>query len=271
MRWILPDIHGCYYTLDSLLRRIRETDSEAEFVFVGDYIDRGKHNVRVVDKMIELKSDGAICLRGNHDDVFDYILNDHSECYLSELMAGVPTRDKAIPWMMRNGLDNTFDSYSITSHRIHTGPYGQKVAHRDLLEEILEKVPEDHQKFFNELPIWWESDTHFACHAYYDPDRDLPRDVKFMKKIDDHDALWSRFGQHNRDISETKAVWHKIGIFGHTPTVFYNATSGPLSHGKLRLIDCGSFMGKGMASYCCETDEFVFVESEKKDLIKKWQ
>ena len=271
MIWIIGDVHGCYYTLDHLLRHISEVDSQPEFVFVGDYVDRGKNNALVVDRMIELKSEGAICLRGNHDDVFDYIVNDHTACYLSELMASIPYREKAIPWMMRHGLDNTFDSYEILSHRTTAGPYGQKTAHKDLLSEILEKVPEDHKKFFNDLPVWWENDTHFACHAFYDPNKDLPRDVKFMKKEEDHDALWSRFGEYSRNIDDINTRWNKIGVFGHTPTSFYHGVAGPITCGKVRLIDCGAFMGRGMAAYCCETDNFVFVESDKKDLIKKWQ
>ena len=42
--WIIGDIHGEIRLLDSLLEQILTYDP-AEIVFLGDYIDRGPHQV----------------------------------------------------------------------------------------------------------------------------------------------------------------------------------------------------------------------------------
>ena len=75
MDWIISDIHGCFYTLQKLLNRVREYDSEANIVCIGDYADRGLNSSQVVDLLIEeQEKNGVICLRGNHDDVINVVV-----------------------------------------------------------------------------------------------------------------------------------------------------------------------------------------------------
>jgi serine/threonine protein phosphatase 1 len=38
-------------------------------VFLGDYVDRGPHSFEILKRLQELQKVGAICLRGNHEDL----------------------------------------------------------------------------------------------------------------------------------------------------------------------------------------------------------
>ena len=41
MHYVIGDVHGCYDEMMLLLQKIEKSDSEAQFIFVGDFIDRG--------------------------------------------------------------------------------------------------------------------------------------------------------------------------------------------------------------------------------------
>ena len=49
----IGDIHGEYFKLASLLDKLDIKDND-EFVFLGDYIDRGLYSRKVINKLIEL-------------------------------------------------------------------------------------------------------------------------------------------------------------------------------------------------------------------------
>ena len=67
---IIGDIHGCYYTMLALLKKVEYRKEEDILVFVGDYIDRGRYSYEVVEYLINLQreagKDRCICLKGNH-------------------------------------------------------------------------------------------------------------------------------------------------------------------------------------------------------------
>ncbi|MET3012860.1 metallophosphoesterase family protein [Flavobacterium psychrophilum] len=72
-KFVISDIHGCYFTFEALLDKI-EFSKNDELILLGDYINRGKRSKEVIDKIIDLSKNGynVICLRGNHEDmVFD--------------------------------------------------------------------------------------------------------------------------------------------------------------------------------------------------------
>lgn len=72
----IGDIHGCLYTLMSLLNSLPITSDDI-VVFLGDYVDRGPHSRKVLDFLIELKRNNPhwVFLRGNHEEVLlDYFI-----------------------------------------------------------------------------------------------------------------------------------------------------------------------------------------------------
>ncbi len=258
MTWLISDIHGCFYTLQRLLDRIREIDEHPKFVFVGDYGDRGPYTKEVVQLMIEMQSDGAVCIRGNHDEVLDWLLNQKSATDISERVG--MGEESVASWWSWNGFIQTLDSYGVSSQKPQTGS--------SVVDAFRESVPQSHKDFFRELPLSWENDTHFCVHAF------LPiHGVEFplnewLSKNDTRDIMWARYARNWK----TGAIslieepgWQKIGVFGHTPASYYDAVA-PIKLGRLRLIDCGAVFDGYLAAYCCETDDHILQSTDKEDI-----
>lgn len=86
MHYVIGDVHGCYDELTRLIEIVEKRDSEARFIFVGDWPDRGKDVYKTLQWMVEhITTDGKYqSVRGNHDqlcidwfrDVFEPWFND---------------------------------------------------------------------------------------------------------------------------------------------------------------------------------------------------
>lgn len=59
--YIIGDVHGCYKTLLSLIKKLPKN---AKLCFVGDLCDRGKNSKEVI---AFVKSNNYDCVLGNHE------------------------------------------------------------------------------------------------------------------------------------------------------------------------------------------------------------
>lgn len=268
MIYVISDLHGCFYTLEKLVDKVRKKDDSPQFIFVGDYVDRGLNSKQCVEFVMQLQSEGAVCLRGNHDDVIDWLLHQESITDMNEMTPdGVePSLMSIGGWWIVNGLFPTVQSYLDIELQGNTFDF--------ILKLFVSAVPIEHRKFFRSLKMHWENDTHFACHAFLDPTQPLPRTLDFLPSSANHDMLWSRFavnriemlyGQTAAGIGCPLPVWDKIGVFGHTPVSCYGAFA-PIKHGNLRLIDTGAFQGEYMTAYCAEQDSWLLQATDSRDL-----
>jgi serine/threonine protein phosphatase 1 len=72
---VIGDIHGMAAKLENLLGQIDRwctANAKAgvrQLIFLGDYIDRGPDSRQVLQIVQRLQADGAICLRGNHEEL----------------------------------------------------------------------------------------------------------------------------------------------------------------------------------------------------------
>jgi len=69
----IGDIHGDLAALETLLGRLPVLDAEDTLVFLGDYVDRGPHSAKVVEKVRTLGQQipaKVVALRGNHEDAW---------------------------------------------------------------------------------------------------------------------------------------------------------------------------------------------------------
>ncbi len=68
--WVIPDIHGCFLTLKSLVEKKIIPTKEDTITFLGDYIDRGPRSKQVIDYIIDLEHNfpNINCIRGNHEE-----------------------------------------------------------------------------------------------------------------------------------------------------------------------------------------------------------
>lgn len=72
----ISDIHGELELFDELLRKAEYDAAEDRLILLGDYVDRGPNSKGVLERVIELKKQGAIVLRGNHDQMMLDAAND---------------------------------------------------------------------------------------------------------------------------------------------------------------------------------------------------
>lgn len=266
MTYVIGDLHGCFYTLQKLLKKIYRQEQNPQLVFVGDYVDRGRHSKEVVSRVIELQSEGAVCLRGNHDDIIDYLVNGECVSNLRDLMVGTIDQLNVAYWWLVNGLGPTLQNY------LNMQLVGNPV---DFLLKLFGGIPKEHKEFFRTLKMHWENDTHFACHAYLNPQEALPRDLKFLPDSVNQDMLWTRFPVNRVEsgpyghpapagVGCGLPVWDRIGVFGHSLVEAYG-TFSPIRHGNLRLIDTGAFDGKYLTAYCCERDDWILEPTDLRD------
>ncbi|ANU24184.1 metallophosphoesterase family protein [Planococcus donghaensis] len=63
----ISDIHGELELFNELLEKVEYDAAVDQLILLGDYVDRGPNSKGVLDRVMELKKQGAIVLRGNHD------------------------------------------------------------------------------------------------------------------------------------------------------------------------------------------------------------
>ncbi|MDY3521949.1 serine/threonine protein phosphatase [Riemerella anatipestifer] len=74
-KFVMSDIHGCFYTFSEILNKIGFTKSDNLYL-LGDYINKGPRSREVVDFIINLQKEGykIEILKGNHEEmIFDSI------------------------------------------------------------------------------------------------------------------------------------------------------------------------------------------------------
>jgi hypothetical protein len=261
MRWIIGDVHGMLAPLQRLLDEVAKIDAQARFYFVGDYINRGPNSKGVIDLLLSLA--GAKFVRGNHDDIFDQVLN--STSYAGNAANG--DRMVAFQWFMEHGLDTTFMSYGIDYAMLESC---QQRPTSEKLMAIIAEVPEAHRRFVRELPAVIEEDDLFIAHAKWDPYEtdSMPNMIKQLEANAQlrHKLLWGRFSED--EIGQTKA-WRRTGYFGHTPVFAYAASQKtgevlmlPIAGNRLVLLDTGVALSAAgrLTAFCADNQTFVQVD-----------
>lgn len=249
--------------LDAPLAEVQRRDPEARFYFCGDYCDRGPDTRGVVERLLPMVQSGqAVCCRGNHDDIFDLILNGQSESQRPGLRADPRDVDDAISQFWNEGLLDTFASYGIDLNATWDGPAAA-------VREAAERVPESHRSFFRTLPLVADEPDFFVVHASWPSDYpDEPGQMAASLDRQDglrHEVLWGRYD--GPQVRTVKPLWTRPGYVGHTPTWLYvrgnveGARPGGVLFGeKLTLVDTAAFQATGrLSAVCHETQDVVQV------------
>lgn len=175
MYYIFGDIHGCYNRLLGLFDKLEGIIKDDDIlVFLGDYIDRGTYSYEVIEYLISISGRGnkTIFLKGNHEDMFlKYLRGEDS--------AGI---------YLDNGGGMTLQSYKKNCGRL--------------------KIPQEHQKFFQNLQLYYEKDDFISVHAGFNPK------VYNIEQQLEKDILWIR-----EEFYRAERRWDKTIIFGHTPCI----------------------------------------------------
>ncbi|MGM5028319.1 metallophosphoesterase family protein [Tardiphaga sp. 862_B3_N4_1] len=139
--YCIGDIHGCYTQVNMLITQ--SIDDAAgrpmQFIFLGDYIDRGPKSRETVDYLIDLQRadpDHVICLKGNHEDL---VLAAHDDDAWAD------------NWLAHGG-QSTLESYGVSSAR---------------------DLPPAHINWLRTLPTLYRDQHRIYVHAGINPDRPL--------------------------------------------------------------------------------------------------
>ena len=271
MIWVIGDIHGCFYTLKKLLSSIEEIDSNPQYVFIGDYTDRGNYSKQVVDLIIDLVSKGHKAIRGNHDDLIDLILNNSCKGDVSYFMSGEVSQRNAVRYWLQHGLYQTLISYGFDKDKLDS--LIAKELYTEIQKTFYTLCPENHRKFINELPIFWENDKNFVLHGFLNIVTEIPRFGlnNIVKNKETYTAaLWDRPIMNLNFIETVKPKWNKFGVFGHTPTIILQKND-PILTDYLCLLDTGVCFSKpendcGLSAICLENKKIIKIKTERKDV-----
>jgi serine/threonine protein phosphatase 1 len=147
----IGDIHGCLTAFNTLLDLVAPQPDD-RIVTLGDYVDRGPDSCGVLDRLIVLHGGGRlIALRGNHDVMM-----------LDVRCSGID------PMWLSYGGSITLRSYGIDDE--------DEIE----LQDVLERVPERHWQFLENLLPYYETEEHLFVHANLYPDLPLEEQPDYM-------------------------------------------------------------------------------------------
>lgn len=146
---LLGDLHGRADLLSRFLTLRRRHFPSHRLISLGDAVDRGDDSAEVLRLLRAECAEGAICLRGNHEEMLLEFLDDP---------AGRGRR-----WLAYGGLE-TLASYGLRG--IPTGATEYEAA-RDVLRE---RMGAETEAWIRKLPLIWQSRNLVAVHAALDPE-----------------------------------------------------------------------------------------------------
>jgi serine/threonine protein phosphatase 1 len=159
LTFAIGDIHGEMFLLHQLVKQCfahaKAQETEAHFVFLGDYVDRGPRSNEVIAFLRKLPN--ATCLRGNHDHMM-------SEALIHKI------RDSKYWWLNNGGL-RTIESYAAPNYS------------PEMVMEYASILADAH--WLASLPVSFEDGHRFFCHAGIRPG------VPLAEQSDD-DLMWIR-------------------------------------------------------------------------------
>jgi serine/threonine protein phosphatase 1 len=258
MRWVIGDIHGCAKPLDRLIDAVNQRDGDARFLFVGDYVNRGPDSAGVVERLLRLPN--ARFCRGNHDNIWDLLLN--RTCY--DVRNDFMHAHAVFSQFLDAGLDRTLLSYGIEMAAVYRLAVDWSIRG---LADLLAPVPQTHRDFIRQLEPVIEFPDAFVAHARWPSDQ--PDGPAFLVELLmgnqnlRQELIWGRF---KRIEIEQPKPWRRRGFFGHTPVSFYhyknNGLVRPIVGEKVVLLDTAIALGLDgrLTAYCIETDRCVQVD-----------
>jgi serine/threonine protein phosphatase 1 len=186
--YAVGDIHGRADLLTETIARIdehraRRPIGHAFEVYLGDYVDRGPDSKTVINLLAtRLLDHGAVCLRGNHEDVMTRFLGDPAHLH---------------HWQQLGGLQ-TLASYGVCERSIADTA-------TDLHGRFRELFPYAHELFLQCLQDSFHCGDFLFVHAGIRPN--VPIDQQ-----DRADLLWIR-----NEFLDSTHDHGKLVVHGHTP------------------------------------------------------
>ncbi len=197
----IGDIHGQQEMLCDLMAQIAP-QPEDQFVFLGDYIDRGPESPAVLDWLIDFQQQypKTVFLRGNHEQMLlDAVSaaerklsgnNNFMHDFLSLRSNGLPG---PVFYFIGCGGQETVAAYS--SGQPDLDPC-----------KVLTAIPSSHLRFLRQTCFYHLQDHFMFVHAGVDP-----KDITGEKR-NNQAFLWQR-----EPLWKAAKGWTKVVVHGHTP------------------------------------------------------
>lgn len=226
--YAIGDVHGRDDLLADIHARVA-ADLQARpvadhrLIHMGDYVDRGPASAAVIDRLARMAENDprVICLKGNHEELFQIFL-------------ALPTGGAAS--FLANGGDATLASYGVAAQFGAAGDAA--IAIRD---ELLEVMPQSHRSFLSGLRLSAEFGDYFFCHAGIRPG--VP-----LAEQDPHDLVWIRDVFHRDPGDHGKVVIH-----AHTPVPEPDIRRNRIN------IDTGAWFSGRLTCLALEARSYRFV------------
>ncbi len=178
---LLGDVHGRADLLSRFLTLRQRHFPGHRLIVLGDVIDRGEESAEVLRLLRAECAQGAVCLRGNHEEMLIEFLDDPT---------GLGHR-----WLMYGGLD-TLASFGL---RGIPSTEAERLIARDVLRD---RMASGMEAWLRKLPLLWQSGDLVAAHAALDPDVPPPlQDARSLVwghpaffRRPRHDGLWVAHG-----------------------------------------------------------------------------
>jgi serine/threonine protein phosphatase 1 len=149
----IGDIHGCYNALTSLLEVVGPVPKD-QFIFLGDYVDRGENSREVIELLLSDRIQGRKSfLRGNHEVMM-----------LNSKMDPIDAHN----WQGCGGFETLLS-------------YGAKTA-----TAWATAIPAAHWDFLERTKSWFETEKNIFVHGGAASDCDMAEQRDFV-------LFWSRF------------------------------------------------------------------------------
>ena len=240
--YVIGDVHGCYEEFKQLVTGILMQDERAQFVLVGDIVDRGPNTWEMLEwamNNVNRRSSRFKMIMGNHE----YIKIKFLENYLSGKAAGY----------YNSLVDIPADTYNFRDVLIE---------HKASDEKIVEIC-----NFFKSLPIYYEVNVKVRQYNYSEKKKHfiivhsdvrreyLNKDETFKRRVITPKGVWEirRTGKPNpissiledRNYFGHSELNHTIIVHGHTPTIINDLVIRGAKSGCIDFkyndinVDCG--------------------------------
>ncbi len=223
---VVGDIHGQITCLEKLIAKLETQASDARWVFVGDFIDRGDHSAQVLTRLrvLEVERPDTTCILGNHEEMMLSFLRNPEE---------VGNR-----WMRHGGLQ-TMASFGHFKLGVQNAPEALRIAR----DQLLEVIPEGLEDWLASRPRWFKSGNVVVVHAGADPDRPM-EEQKGQALTWGHHA----FGKQARE----DGLWV---VHGHTIVTLPQEKNGVIS------VDTGAYATGKLTAVVIANGNAEFVQA----------
>jgi hypothetical protein len=244
---VIADIHGVQVLLDKALSdadawiemqkkngTIRPDDT-VQFIFLGDYIDRGANPKYVLAKVKEyVLQRGAICLLGNHDQ-FLIGTAEGTGIYFADNGRTIPN---AGMWYNNGGIETCKELFGRKTDNHFREP---EIKVSDYVTDI--QKSEEYEFLKTHAKRKHETDLIFFCHAQQSDAKEYDETTLIWGRNSDYGKLDSSFKVPGNKAMSVHGHFHRLDQGITFPRIFNYVHGGKAK--TVVMADCGCGCGCG--------------------------